>query len=205
VYRNSSGGRFRRRILIAVAAALIPMIAGCEAGTNAPSLHWHQPTDGTFKAVGNITISNAFVLGAPIGAVLRPGQNAALFLGLVNVGSPDRLVSIAAPGVAQTVQLPGNQIVLASQHAVLLTGPRPAVILEHLLRPLRGGSVVPIVLNFAIAGAVAIKVPVMPRASFYTRLQPAPAPTTSTPKATSTSTPRPGRSPSASPSPSGSP
>ena len=55
-----------RRILIATAVALVPLIAGCEAGDNAPVLHWHQPTNGTFQAVNtNITISNAFVLGAP--------------------------------------------------------------------------------------------------------------------------------------------
>jgi copper(I)-binding protein len=200
VHRNSSGRRYPRRILIAVAAGLIPMIAGCEAGTNAPSLHWHQPTNGTFKAVGNITISNAFVLGPPIGAVLQPGQNAGLYMGLVNVGStttpPDRLLSVSAPGVARSVLLPGNQIVLASQHAVLLTGPKPAMVLQDLLRPLTGGSVVTLVLSFANAGNVTLKVPVMPRAQFYTTLSPPPALTTTPPS------PSPTRSRSASPSPS---
>lgn len=195
MHRNSSGGRYPRRLLIAVAAALIPLIAGCEAGTNAPSLHWHQPTDGTYRAVGDITISNAFVLGAPIGAVLRRGQNAGLYLGLVNIGPSDRLLRISAPGVARSVRLPGNQITLTSAHPVLLTGPRPALILENLLRPLAGGSVVRIRLFFAIAGAVTIKVPVMPRAQFYTTLSPAPTPTTSTPTSTPTPTPTPSKSP----------
>ncbi len=181
MYRNSSGGKFPHRILIAVAAALIPMIAGCEAGSNAPTLQWHQPTNGTFRRIGDITISNAFVLGAPIGAVLQPSQNAGLFLGIVNTGTPDTLLSISAPGVAQSVRLPGAQIVLASQHAVLLTGPQPSLVLEDLLRPLAGGSVIKLRLNFAIAGRVIIKVPVMPRAQFYTTLSPAPAPTTPTP------------------------
>ena len=45
MHRSGGGSGYPRRILIAVAAALIPMIAGCEAGANAPSLHWHQPTD----------------------------------------------------------------------------------------------------------------------------------------------------------------
>lgn len=202
MHRSGGGSGYPRRILIAVAAAVIPMIAGCEAGANAPSLHWHQPTDGTFHAIGDITISNAFVLGAPIGAALQPGQNAGLFLGLVNTGSPDRLISVSAPGVAQSVLLPGNQIPLPRQHAVLLTGPRPTVILQHLLRPLQGGSVVTIRLSFAVAGQVTIRVPVMPRAQYYTTLLPAPSATT--PPATSTPSPTSSPGTTASPSPSAS-
>ena len=202
MHRKSSGGQFPRRILIAVAAALIPMIAGCEAGFNAPSLHFHPPTDGTYLQVGNITISNAFVLGAPIGAVLRPGQNAGLFLGIVlNPGPSDRLVRVSAPGVAQSVRLPSSQVALTAAHPVLLTGPHPAVILENLLRPLAGGTVIKVTLTFANAGSVTIKVPVMPRAQFYTTLSPPPAPTTATPKG-SPSPGKPGKAPSSSPSPS---
>ncbi|HEX9623507.1 MAG TPA: copper chaperone PCu(A)C [Streptosporangiaceae bacterium] len=190
--RNGRGGKYSRSIMIAAVAALIPMVAGCEAGNNAPVLHWHPPTDGTGRTVGNITISNAFVLGAPIGQELQAGENAGLFLSLVNSGnSGDRLVSVSAPGFAQSVQLPGNRVVLASQQAVPLSGPRPQIVLMNLTRPLAGGSVVSITLGFAIAGQVQLKVPVMPRAQYYTTLRPAPAPTT------------PSGSPS--PSPSGSP
>jgi len=198
VHRSGGGSGYPRRILIAVAAALIPLIAGCEAGSNAPTLHWHQPTDGTGATVGSITISNAFVLGAPIGAALRRGQNAGLFLGLVNLGRRDHLISITAPGTALRVLLPGNRIILASQHPVLLTGPRPRLILSDLQRPLTGGSVVKLILTFAKAGVVNIAVPVMPRAQYYTTLRPAPAPT---PTKTVTVSP----SPTASPKPSGSP
>jgi copper(I)-binding protein len=187
-----------RRILIAAAAALIPLIAGCEAGSDAPTLHWHQPTDGTGKTVGHITISNAFVLGAPIGAVIPRGQNAGLFLGLANIGSPDRLVSISAPGVASSVLLPAGRVALPTQSTMLLTGPRPRIILEDLLRPLSGGSVITIQLNFAKAGSVILRVPVMPRAQYYTTLSPAPTPTPS-----KASSPTPSASPSASPSTSG--
>lgn len=203
MHRSGGGGGYSRRILIAVVAALIPMIAGCEAGTNAPSLQWHQPTDGTSYAVGGITISDAFVLGAPVGAVLRPGQNAGLFLGIVNAGpDSDTLQSISAPGTAQSVKLPGPRIVLASQRAVLLTGPQPSLVLEHLLKPLRGGSVIRIRFQFAIAGLVTIKVPVLPMANFYTTLSPAPSPTAATPSPTPKSpTPKnpTGKSPTSSP------
>ncbi len=200
--RSSRGGTLPRRILIAAAAALVPLIAGCEAGTNAPVLNWHQPTAGTGMTVGNISISNVFVLGAPIGAVLDPGQNAGLFLGLVNTGSPDRLVGVSAPGVARSVLLPGGSVPLRTQHAVLLTGPRPAVILEHLLRPLRGGSVITVYLTFANAGTVKMAIPVMPRADYFTTLSPAPAPapTASTaPRKTRPGAPSPSPSPTSSP------
>lgn len=192
-----------RRILIAAAVALVPLIAGCEAGTNAPTLHWHQPTDGSTAAAGpDITISNVFVLGAPIGAELAPGQNAGLFMGLVNTGPPDRLLSVSAPGVARSVQLPGRGITLLTQHRVLLTGPQPLVLLQDLVRPLTGGSVITITLTFANAPATTISVPVMPRASFYTTFSPAPAPVSASPSPSGKGHRRSG---SASPSPTGSP
>jgi len=200
VIRSSRSGIVSRRLLIALAAALVPVIAGCEAGVNPPSLSWHQPTDGTGLVRGNLTISNVFVLGAPIGAVLKPGENAGLYFGLVNTGAPDRLLNVSAPGVARSVHLPGGQITLSSQHAVLLTGPRPAVLLEGLLRPLTGGSVVTIQLTFQRAGIISLQVPVMPYAQYYTTLSPAPAPVTASP----TSKPQPSGSSKAAPSASGS-
>ena len=182
--RSSRCGTMPRRILIAAAAALVPLMAGCEAGTNAPTLHWHQPTDGSTAAAGpNITISNVFVLGAPIGSELQPGQNAGLFMGLVNTGPSDRLLSVSAPGVAKSVQLPGHGVPLFSQRRVLLTGPQPLVLLQDLVRPLTGGSVVRIVLTFAKAPATTIWVPVMPRASFYTTFSPAPTSASPSPSA----------------------
>jgi copper(I)-binding protein len=189
VIRSSRRGILPRSILIVAAAALCPIIAGCEAGTNAPTLQWHQPTDGTFHRVStHLTISNVFVLGAPIGHVLRRGQNAGLYMGLVNTGSPDRLVAVKAPGIAQTVQLPGGGVPLRSVSRVLLSGPAPAIILQHLVRPLTGGSVITLYLVFAKAGATRVHVPVLPMASGFTTFSPAPAP-----------------SPSASPSPTGTP
>jgi copper(I)-binding protein len=180
VIRSSRGGVVPRRILVAAAAALVPLIAGCEAGGNAPVLHWHQPTNGTFQVVtSNITISNAFVLGAPIGKVLAQGQNAGLFLTLVNAGRPrDRLVSITT-GAAQSVQLPAGGVRLMPGSSVPLAGPAPSVVLQNLAQPLTGGSSIQITLIFARAHSVTIHVPVMPRATFYTTFSPAPAPSPS--------------------------
>jgi copper(I)-binding protein len=193
VIRSCRGGSVSRRVVIATAVALVPLIAGCEAGTNPPSLQWHAPTDGTGLVIGAITISNAFVLGAPLGSALRPGQNAGLFFGLTNTGqSRDSLIGITAPGVARSVLLPGGHVVVNSYHSVLLSGPRPTVILEDLLRPVTGGSVIKLQLSFAKAGTHDLSVPVMPMAQYYSTLSPPPAPTatTSSPSASPT---RPGR------------
>jgi copper(I)-binding protein len=180
VIRSSRGGVAPRRILIAAAAALVPLIAGCEAGNNAPVLQWHPPTNGTFQVVSNnITISNAFVLGAPIGKVLSQGQNAGLFLTLVNAGQPrDRLVGITT-AAAQSVLLPAGGVRLSPGTSVPLAGPAPAVVLQNLAQPLTGGSSIQITLIFARAHSVTIHVPVMPMATFYTTFSPAPAPSPS--------------------------
>jgi copper(I)-binding protein len=183
VIRSSRRGALPRRVLIAAAAALVPLVAGCEAGNNAPTLHWHQPTDGTLAYAGtnnSITIANMFVLGAPVGAVLHRGQSAGMFFGLVNTGSPDRLIAIRAPGIAQTVQLPAGGVSLINQARVLLTGPKPAVILRNLVQPLTGGSVVKMYLIFQNAGAITVYVPVMPVTSNYATYLP-PVPFSSSP------------------------
>lgn len=173
--RSSRRGALSGRILIAAAAALAPLIAGCEAGNNAPTLQWHQPTDGTLAYAGpnkSITIADVFVLGAPVGAVLHRGQSAGMFFGLVNTGSPDRLIAIRAPGIAQTVQLPAGGVSLIKRARVLLTGPKPAVILRNLVQPLTGGSVVTMYLIFQNAGAIRVYVPVLPMTSHYATYSP---------------------------------
>jgi copper(I)-binding protein len=166
-----------RRLLIVAAAALIPVLAGCEAGNSAPTLNWHYPTDGAGTVVNGISIRNVFVLGPQLAGELPAGQSAGLFLAIVNSGSPDRLVSINAPGTATSVTIPGNGIRLATNQSVLLTGPAPEVILNGLTRTLTGGTVITIVLNFQNAGSVALRVPVVPAAQNYATFSPAPTPT----------------------------
>jgi len=190
-----------RRLLVLAIAALIPALAGCEAGNNAPTQQWHQPTDGTGTVHDNIAIRNVFVLGAPIGSTIKAGSSAGVFLALINDGSADKLVSITAPGTAKSVTLPGGSVSLASQQAVLLTGPAPKVVLEGLTRPLTGGSTVRLVLTFQNAASVSITVPVMPRAQYYSTFsppKPTPSPTTKGKRKSATATPSASPSPSAS-------
>ena len=192
-----------RRLLVLAIAALIPALAGCEAGSNAPTQEWHQPTDGTGTVHNDIAIRNVFVLGAAIGSTIKVGGSAGVFLALINDGSADRLVKISAPGTAKSVTLPGGSVSLASQKAVLLTGPAPKVVLEGLIRPLTGGSTVRLVLTFQNASSVSMAVPVMPRAQYYSTFSPPSPSPSATPKGKKSSA-SPSPSASASPSPSAS-
>ena len=183
---RSSIAAVRPRSLLVLAIAAL-MLAGCEDATNAPTQEWHQPTAGSDKTVGDISIVDAFVLGAPIGQTVPTGGSAGVFLSLTNSGSPsskDTLVSISAPGVARSVTLPGGSVTVKGQQEVLLNGPAPEIILNDLSKALTGGSAVRLVLDFEYAGTNQdLTVPVMPRASYYSTLQP----------------PKPGPSPAASP------
>jgi copper(I)-binding protein len=170
-------GPLPRRMFVAAVAALIPALAGCEAGAQAPTQQWHQPTEGAAAVVHGISIRNVFVLGGSLTTNLPAGQSAGLFLALVNNNSkPDTLLSIKAPGTAASVTLPGGTVGINSQKAVLLTGPAPKVVLTGLTRPLTGGSFIKVVMDFQNAGQVTLSVPVMPRAQYYSTFSPAPTP-----------------------------
>jgi hypothetical protein len=175
VIRSSRGVLPLRGLFIVAAAALIPAIAGCEAGPNAPTQQWHQPTPGASAMAGTtIRVNNMFVLGPTPGFTLPAGASAGLFFALNNAGFRDRLISITAPGSAAAVQVPAGGISVGYQQSLLLTGPAPAVVLRHLLRPLHGGQYVRVNMNFQRAGHISLLVPVMPRAAFYSTYSPAP-------------------------------
>jgi copper(I)-binding protein len=204
--RHRIGGP--RGLVVLAIAVLIPALAGCEAGTNAPTQQWHTPTDGGTALIGNIAVKNAFVLGAPIGQTIGTGQSAGVFLAIVNSGgSADRLLSISAPGYTRSVTLPGGSVSLARGQVVLLTGPVPKIVLTDLTRPLNGGSSIRLVLNFQNAGTVGMTVPVMPKAQYYSTFSPPPSPSPSPTvskhhRATPTATPTPSATATPSPTPS---
>jgi hypothetical protein len=167
-----SGSSLPRRLALIAAAALIPALAGCEAGYNAPTQEFHPPTDGSGTVVGSLSIRNVFVLGAPLGANLATGQSASLFLAVVNSGAPDRLISITAPGSASSVTLPAGGVPIVYGHPVLLTGPKPQLVLTGLTRSLPSGSSIKLILDFQKAGPVTLLVPVEPRAAQFQTFAP---------------------------------
>ena len=176
--RSSRPGRALRRACAVAAVALIPVLAGCDAGSNAPVLHWHPPTNGASATIkeggGEIAIRNAFVLGAPVNATLPAGSSAGLFVGLVNTGPRDRLVSISAPSAATSVTLPKGGVALEQDTSALLTGPEPKLILTGLTRSLPGGTYIKVLLTFQKAGTVSLDVPVLSRSDSYATFSPAP-------------------------------
>lgn len=188
--RRSSAKKVARPLLIGALALLIPAaIAGCEAGFDAPTLEYHQASGGAHVVVSGITVSNLFVLGAPVGSALPQGSSASVFLSLFNGGSnSDSLVSVSAPGAASSGQVSGGTVSLPANSEVNLTGPQPSVVLNGLTSSLSGGQDIPVTLDFAHAGSVTVQVPVQPQSFYYSTYSAAPTPVP-TPSATPTPTP----------------
>lgn len=192
--RASSGKTATGRLLLGagVLALLIPAIAGCEAGDDAPTLQFHSASSGAQAVVNDIRISNVFVLGAPAGSTVPSGSSAGLFLSIYNGGtSSDTLERVTAPGWAASITLSGGPVALPANAApVNLTGPQPEAVLENLSKTLRGGSTLPVTLQFAHAGAVTLQVPIEPQSfQWATFSPPANAPATpASPTATATAT-----------------
>jgi periplasmic copper chaperone A len=176
-----------RRSLLAGAVALlvVPALAGCEAGLNAPTLEFHQASSGQHQVVDGITISNAFVLAAPSGSSLPAGSSAGLFLGLFNNGATsDTLIGATLPhGGAASVTIAGGSVTVPADSGVNLTGPAPRVVLNRLTGSLTGGQSIDVTLFFQNAGQVSLNVPVEPQSYYYSSLSQPTASATATPSA----------------------
>jgi len=168
--------RWTRRLLLGAIALLIPVLAGCEAGQNAPTLEFHPASNGTSTVVNGIKVDDAFVLGPAIGASLPAGGQAGVFLSL-SAEYGDRLLSAAAPGSASSVTLTNGPVTLAPGAVADMSGPSPEIVLNGLTSPLSGGESVQLVLVFTTAGAVSLQLPVEPAAYDYTTYSPPPTPT----------------------------
>jgi copper(I)-binding protein len=192
--------RCTRRLLLGVIAMLVPALAGCEAGLNAPTLQYHPAAPGTYTTTDGITIDDAFVLGPALNSTLPAGGRAGFFLSLY-AQNADRLVSVSAPGTAMSVKLTSGPITLTPGTLVDLGGPTPHLVLTGLTAPLAGGQTIQMVLNFATAGSVPLQVPVEPAAYDYATYSP-PAVSTPAPRATPTAKATPKAKSPASPSPS---
>jgi copper(I)-binding protein len=178
VIRSSHGSKLLRRLMIGGVALVVPILAGCEAGNNAPILQFHPAADGAYASADAVTISNAFILGGPDNKPLAKGSSASMFLSVYNGGdSPDKLLSIDATGTASSVQLTGGSIAVPGQSLADLEGPKPKVVLRGLSKALSSGQTVDVLVTFANAGSVELTVPVEARTTYYsTYSPPAPAP-----------------------------
>jgi copper(I)-binding protein len=194
--------RHRLYLLVSAVAALVALLAGCEAGDGAPTLAFHPPTDSATADAGSIAIRNVFILGAPLGSNLPVGGTASVFFSLVNNGTADRLTGISAPGSATSVHLPAGGIAVKAGKPVYISGPQTVAYLVGLTRTIRSGSNLVLNLFFQREGEVSLQVPVFARALQYTSFAPAPSPTASS--AAATGHHKTGASPSPTPSPSAS-
>jgi copper(I)-binding protein len=204
--------RWTRRLLFGAVVVLVPALAGCEAGLNAPTLAFHPASTGQSTIVDGIAIDNAFVLGPQLNTVLPAGGEAGLFMSLSSPND-EQLTSISAPGTASSVRLIKGPVNLGANTLVSLDGPAPEIVLSGLTNELSGGETVQLVLNFSTVGAVTIQVPVEPNAyDFATYASPPPSPTptpnpkhktkpspTATPTGSVSATPTASASPSVSP------
>ena len=196
--------RWKHRMLFGALAVLVPALAGCEAGYNAPTLEYHPAAFGAYAMKNGVSISNAFVLGPPLNGPAVAGGRAGVFLS-ITAQDGDKLVSASAPGTASAVQIAGGSVRVPPAVPVDLTGPVPQMVLAGLANPLQGGELVKLNLTFAEAGTIAMTVPVQPKAYEYATYSPPPSPSpTAKPKPSSTVV-RPGPSGSASASVKGTP
>lgn len=192
--RASSGKTAAGRLLLGagVLALLIPAIAGCEAGADAPTLEFHSASSGAQTVFNGIRITNAFVLAGKAGVTLPSGSSASLFVSLYNGGdNSDTLLSAKATGSAASISLSDGAVPLPANSApVNLTGPQPMVVLENLSKPLTGGTSIPVTFDFQHAGTVTLQVPVEAQSfQWATFSAPASAPTGAAAVSTSTATP----------------
>jgi copper(I)-binding protein len=194
--------RWNRRLLFGAMVVLVPALAGCEAGFNAPTLQYH-PANFTGNTTKNgISFSNVFVLGAAPNGPAVAGGRTGVFMSLYSTDG-DQLRSVSAE-VASQASILGGPVSLPADSLVDLSGPVPKVVLSGLANPLQGGQTVTIDFRFAKAGTITIDVPVEPQSFEFATYSPPPTPSPS-PSATGKKKAKGSASASASASPSTTP
>jgi copper(I)-binding protein len=163
--------RWNRRLLFGAMAVLVPALAGCEAGLNAPTLQYHPANFTANTTQHGISFSNLFVLDTANNGEGVAGGRAGVFFSLYAQNN-DRLVSISAPGTASSVNIAGGSVNLPADDLVDLGGPVPKVVLTGLINPLAGGQTVSLSFTFAEAGTITISVPVEPKSFEYATYSP---------------------------------
>ena len=163
--------RWNRRLVVGAMAVLLPALAGCEAGFNAPTLQYHPANFAANTIQGGISFSDLFVLDTANNGQGVAGGRAGVFLSLY-AQDGDRLVSVKAPDAASSVKIAGGSVDLPADALVSLSGPVPKVVLTGLTNPLQGGETVTMSFTFAKAGTITIAVPVEPQSFEYATYSP---------------------------------
>lgn len=172
------------RVWTFAAAALFaaPVLAGCAVGADANTNQPYAPNeaaaliDGGAYGTRGIHIPQAFVLGPDSGAQLAKGGKAPVYLQVINTnGAPDTLQAVVAEGIG-TAKLVAP-VALPKDTPVNTGKPTPQIVIEGLTEALDGGESVKLHLQFANAGAVAIRVPVITRSREFKELPAAPGAT----------------------------
>ena len=167
--------RWNRRLLLGAVVVLLPVLAGCEAGQNAPTLQYHPANFTANKIENGISFSNVFVVDTATNGEGVAGGQAGVFLSLY-AKDGDRLESVSAPDAASSVKIVGGPVHLPADVLVDLGGPVPQVVLTGLTNPLQAGTNVPMSFTFARAGTITLDVPVEPKSFDYATYSPPASP-----------------------------
>ena len=119
--------RWNRRLLLGAVVALVPVLAGCEAGLNAPTLQYHPANFTADKTKNGISFSNVFVLDTATNGEGVAGGRAGVFLSLY-AKNGDRLESASATEAASSVKIAGGPVNLPAGVPVNMGGPIPRVV-----------------------------------------------------------------------------
>jgi hypothetical protein len=170
--------RWNRRLLLGDLVALVPVLAGCEAGLDAPTLQYHPANFAANKIQNGISFANVFVVDTATNGEGVAGGRAGVFLSLY-ARNGDRLESVSAPDAASAVKIVGGPVNLPAQVPVNMGGPVPKVVLTGLTNPLQGGQTVSMNFTFAKAGTITLDVPVEPQSFDFGTYSPPPTPSPS--------------------------
>ena len=126
--------RWNRRMLFGALAVLVPALAGCEAGLNAPTQDFHPAAFGAYANQNGISISNAFVLGPSLNGPAVAGGRAGVFFAISSQDG-DRLVSISAP-----IRERSGRILAALNVSGQANRTSPQQMVKRFLPPLRAAA-----------------------------------------------------------------
>ena len=93
--------RWTRRLLVGAIAMLVPALAGCEAGLNAPTLQYHSASSGTSTTINGIELDNVFVLGPSLNQTLPASAGTSMAMAPTSRRRVQRVTVVASSTHAQ--------------------------------------------------------------------------------------------------------